>query len=91
MKKLIIATAGAALLAAMAAAQATGSNKPGVDPTVTSARKMQDGSRGTTKPRDSTVGTQPVQKPAGAGGSSGARQRQGLESNGTDVQGSGLQ
>jgi hypothetical protein len=91
MRKLMIATLGAALLAAMAAAQATGSNKPGVDPTVTSTRKMQDSSRGVTKPRDTTVATPPVQKPAVAGVNSGARQRQGLESNGTDVQGRGLQ
>jgi hypothetical protein len=86
MKTFLLAALSSALMAPMSAAYAGGSTKIGIDPTVTSSRKMQDSSRGMTKPRD-TVGTQPVQKPAGAGTHSGAPQRQGIESNGTDLQG----
>jgi hypothetical protein len=89
MKILMMATLGAALLSAMVAAQAGG--KVGGDPSVTrSAKGPQVGSGGTTKPRDTSVGTQPVQKTTGEGTNSGTRQRGGLESNGTHVQGTDL-
>jgi hypothetical protein len=90
MSKLMMATLGAALLAAMGAAQAGG--KTNIDPSVTqSAKKMQDSSRGVAKPKDTSVGTQPVRKPAGAGANSTSLQRQGLDGNGTDLQGTDVQ
>jgi hypothetical protein len=90
MRKLMMAPLSAALLVAVAAAQAGG--KTNIDPSVTqSAKKMQDSSRGTTKPKDTSVGTQPVQKPTGAGANSSTSPRQGIESNGTDFQGTDMQ
>jgi hypothetical protein len=75
MRKLVTATLGAALLAGLSAAHAIGSTKVPIDPTVTSTNRSQNGAGGTTKPRDTTHGTQPVQKPAGAGGTSRTPQR----------------
>jgi hypothetical protein len=90
MSKLMMAPLSAALLVAVGAAQAGG--KTNIDPSVTqSAKKMQDGSRGMPKPKDTSVRTQPVQKPAVAGANSSTSPRQGIESNGTDVQGTDMQ
>jgi hypothetical protein len=75
MRKLMMATLGAALIVLTGAVQASGTKNVGIDPSVTSAKRIQDSSRGLTQPRDSTVRTQPVQKPAGAGGSSRTPQR----------------
>jgi hypothetical protein len=75
MRKLVTATLGAALLAAMSAAHAIGSTKVPIDPTVTSTNRSQNASGASTKPRDTNTGTQPVQKPAGAGGTSRTPQR----------------
>jgi hypothetical protein len=75
MRKLMMATLGAALIVLTGAVQASGTKNVGIDPSVTSAKRIQDSSRGLTQPRDSTVRTQPVQKPAGAGGTSRAPQR----------------
>jgi hypothetical protein len=75
MRKVMMATLGAALLVLTSAVQASGTKNVGIDPSVTSAKRIQDNSRGLTQPRDSTVRTQPVQKPAGAGGSSRTPQR----------------
>jgi hypothetical protein len=89
MRKPMTAALTAGLLAAMGAAHAGG--KVGGDPSVTRSGTSTGNGGGVTKPKDTGVGTQPVQKPAGTGPHSGTPQRQGLQSNGTDLQGTDAQ